>query len=147
LAAALALAALAGAADAALYKWTDANGRVVYSDQPPPAGANVTPEVLRAPPPADPQAVKDFAAKEAEFKKRQTDRAEEAKKADKSRTEAARRADACVQLRGQIKLLSAGELVYRMNDKGERVYMDEAARRREAERLEAMLREQSCPPA
>ena len=22
---------------AALYKWTDANGRVVYSDQPPPA--------------------------------------------------------------------------------------------------------------
>jgi hypothetical protein len=103
--------------------------------------------VLRAPPPADPQAVKNLATKEAEFRKRQSDRAEEAKKAETSRADAARRADACAQLRGQMKLLSAGELLYRTNEKGERVYMDEAARRREAERLEGMLREQGCPPA
>ncbi len=29
--------ALPGVASATLYKWVDANGRVVYSDQPPPA--------------------------------------------------------------------------------------------------------------
>ena len=35
---------------AALYKWTDASGRVIYSDQPPPGDAKV--ETLKAPPPA-----------------------------------------------------------------------------------------------
>ena len=36
LAQSLLAAACAGAASAALYKWTDAQGRIVYSDQPPP---------------------------------------------------------------------------------------------------------------
>ena len=42
--AALALAiarGLAAPASAALYKWTDANGRVVYSDQPPPGNVKI----------------------------------------------------------------------------------------------------------
>ena len=47
-ASALALALLGGLAlparVAALYKWIDANGRVVYSDQPPPG--NVKAEIV-----------------------------------------------------------------------------------------------------
>ncbi len=39
----------AGSAPAALYKWTDAQGRIVYSDQPPMG--NVKSEQLRGPPP------------------------------------------------------------------------------------------------
>jgi hypothetical protein len=50
LAAALLAAAYAAGAGAALYKWTDAQGRIVYSDQPP--AANVKTEQLRPPPPA-----------------------------------------------------------------------------------------------
>src|SRR5512139_1897178 len=62
---------------AAMYKWTDANGRVVYSDQPPPG--NVKAEIITgAAPPANPNAVKDFAAKEAEIKKRQLERTDAA---------------------------------------------------------------------
>src|SRR5512132_1850846 len=103
---ALLLLAAAGAASAALYKWTDANGRVVYSDQPPPVSANVKAELLSAPPPsANPHAVKEMANKDAELKKRQLDRAEEAKKADKSRADADRKAESCTRLRGQIRLL------------------------------------------
>jgi hypothetical protein len=145
---ALASVALAGPASAALYKWTDANGRVVYSDQPPPAGSGATAEVLRAPPPpANPNAVKEMAAKDADFRKRQTDRADDAKKAEKSKADADRRTDNCAQLRGQAKLMTADELVYRMNEKGERVYMDDAAKAKERERIEGLMREHHCPPA
>ena len=38
---------------AALYKWTDANGRVVYSDQPPAGDVKVD-TVAGPPPPANP---------------------------------------------------------------------------------------------
>ena len=69
------------AADAALYKWTDANGRVVYSDQPPTG--NVKVETLSGPPPpANPNAVKEMVNKDAELKKLQLDRAEAAKKGE-----------------------------------------------------------------
>ena len=66
-------AALSLPAMAALYKWTDANGRVVYSDQPPPGG--VKSEVVGpAPPPANPNAVKEMASQDQEMRKRQLDR-------------------------------------------------------------------------
>jgi hypothetical protein len=132
---------------AALYKWTDANGRVVYSDQPPPASLNLNAERLNAPPPpANPNALKDMASKDAELKKRQLDRAEDAKKAEKSRADADRRTDSCSQLRGQVRLLASGDAVYRANEKGERVYMDDATKRRERERIEALIRDNNCPP-
>ena len=145
---AMALAAVATAASGALYKWTDANGRVVYSDQPPPAGTNATPEVLRGPSaPANPNALKELAAKDAELKKRQLERADDAKKAEKTKVDAERRTDSCSQLRGQIKLLSGDDVVYRANEKGERVYMDDEMKRKERERIETMVREYNCPPA
>ena len=60
----------------ALYKWTDANGRVIYSDQPPPG--NVKVETINAPPPPDnPNAAKDLANKEVELQKKKLVRAED----------------------------------------------------------------------
>jgi hypothetical protein len=136
----------ASPASAALYKWVDANGRTVYSDQPPLG--NVKAEVVGgAPPPANPNAVKEMHAKEAELKKRQVERAEDAKKGDLSRLDAQRLAQFCAQARGQIAgLARIDTVVYRLNDKGERVVMDEATRRAEIERLEQSLRERKCPP-
>ncbi len=148
---ALALAlvvATGGSAMAALYKWTDANGRIVYSDQPPPAGSPATAEVLKAPPPpSNPNAVKEMAAKEADFKKRQTDRADSASKAEKSKTDSEKRADSCAQLRGQSRLLTSGENVFRFNDKGERVFYDDAAKAKELQRIDGLVREYGCPAA
>ena len=37
--------------------------------------------------------------------------------------------------------------MYRLNEKGERVAMDDAARKAEAERLEQLVKERNCPPA
>jgi Domain of unknown function (DUF4124) len=134
-----ALPAIAGAAT--LYKWTDASGRVVYSDQPPPG--NVKSEILKGPPPpANPNAGKELANKELEYKQRQLDKAEASAKAEKDATTAKARSDSCAQVKGEMQQLGQGDLtVYRINEKGERVPMDEAARRAERERLGKWVRE------
>jgi len=132
-----------GPATAALYKWVDANGRVSYSDQPPPG--NVKSEIVNAPAPAaNADAVKNMANQEAELKKRQAQRADDQKKADKARVDQTARQEACAEARGQIKMYQSDVLVQRVNAKGEPVYMDDSMKKKERERLEAMVREK-CP--
>ena len=139
-------AACADPASAALYKWTDAQGRIVYSDQPP--AANVKTEQLRAPPPAaNPNAAKEFAQREAEYRKKQADAAEAAAKGEKERADAGKLVEACAQARGQLKQLSESQLaIYRYNDKGEREVLDEDARGKERAKINAFIRDSKCPP-
>lgn len=139
------LLALAGslvpvAGAATLYKYTDNRGRVVYSDVPPPG--NVNSQTVTTTAPANPQAARDLQAKEAEFRKRQQQRADDAAAEEKSRADAARRAQACTQSRGTLKGLQDQNLPhYRMNEAGERMLLDAEMRRLEIERLEKYLRE------
>lgn len=130
-------------AAAALYKWVDANGRVVYSDQPPPPGANVKTETLTAPPPpANPNAMKELAQKDAELKKRQAARVEADAKSDKDRTAKGKRAEECAQANSALQQLSWGQVViYRANEKGEQVPMDDAARAKEKARITDWIKE------
>jgi hypothetical protein len=138
-------AALAGPASATLYKWTDANGRVVYSDQPPPANVKTETVLGAPPPPSNPNAVKDMAAREVDFKKRQADAAEKDKKAEAQRAENAKRAEECGRAREQLRQLAAEQLaLVRVNEKGEAVYVDDATRRRERDELDVWVR-QNCP--
>jgi hypothetical protein len=145
--AAVAALALAAPAAAALYKWVDANGRTVYSDQPPPV--HIKAELIGgAPPPANPDAVKDMANREAEFRKRQGDKQEDAKKVEKARADTQKLATYCAQVRTQAEGLRRADVtMYRLNEKGERVVLDEAARMAEADKLDALMRERKCPPA
>ena len=138
-----ALAALPAAAT--MYKWTDETGRVVYGDTPP---AGVKAERLNAAvSPADPNAVRDLAAKDAELKKRQQQRADEATKAAKADAEAKKKSDQCVQARGQIRTLRQDTAVYRYNEKGEKVYFDAGARAKAIADNEKILHDLNCPPA
>ncbi len=128
-------------AAAALYKWVDANGRVTYSDQPPPA--NVKAETVSAPAPAvNPDAVKEMASQEADLKKRQVQRAEDQKKADQARVDEANRRQFCVDARSQIRMYESDLLLRRVNEQGEPVYMDDSMKRKERERLEGIVRDQ-----
>lgn len=131
-------------AGAALYKWTDANGRVVYSDQPPPGDVKVD-TIASPPPPANPNAVKEMANKEAEGKKQQADAADNAKKAAQTRADATKMAGTCKDARLELNSLAANQiLLYRVNEKGETVYMDDADRRRRRENLETFMKS-NCP--
>ncbi|MEO5700773.1 MAG: DUF4124 domain-containing protein [Casimicrobiaceae bacterium] len=129
-------------AHADLWKWVDANGRVVYSDIPP-SGDVKAERVNRASPPANPNAVKDMINQDAELKKRQMQRADDASKADRARVDATRREDQCNQARGQQKALQMDNIQHvRINERGERVVMDAAMRKQEREKVEALLRTQ-----
>ena len=144
LAAAVALVAglAADPAFAALYKWTDSNGRVIDSDQQPPG--NVKVETINAPPPpANPNAVKDLAAKDAELRKAKQARADDEAKANKARVDANQLRENCDRARGQMFALGNSDQVvlYTTNAQGERVVMDDAARVRERQRLDAWIRD------
>jgi len=143
LCAAALLIAVAPAA-ATTYKWTDANGRVIYSDQPP-AGNFKVEEINAPPPPANPNAVKDLASKDAEIRKQKLLRADEEAKATKARVEANLNREQCDKVRGQIITLgqSSQLIIYTTDAQGQRTAMDDAAKVRERQRLEAWVRE-SC---
>jgi Skp family chaperone for outer membrane proteins len=146
LAAALALAALFAAvsAGAALYKWTDANGRVVYSDQPPAGDVKVE-TISGPPPPANPNAVREMVGKETEIKKQQSDSAENAKKTAQARTDSEKLANSCRDWRAEITRLAANQIIlFRINEKGEQVLMDDAERRKRRETLEGYVKT-NCP--
>ena len=145
IAVALGVAPLAPPALAALYKWTDAQGHVVYSDQPPPG--NVKSEQLRpAPPPANPNAAKELAQRQADFQKRQAEAAKAADKTTKDQANAAQLAQDCTNARGQLKQLGESQLaIYRYNEKGEREVMDDDARAKERARLNTWIRDNKCP--
>ena len=78
----------------------------------------------------------------AEYRQRQLDKAEAGAKANKDQTIAKERADNCTQVKGQMQQLAQENIViYRINEKGERVVMDDAVRRAEREKLGKWVRE------
>jgi hypothetical protein len=133
----VALAICAGlasaAAAAATYKWTDANGHVVYSDQPPPG--DIKSEMIGpAAPASNPNAVKDMAQKDLELQKRQKDRADAEVKAEKTRQGSAQRRDLCLVVRGHLKDMRDGKPVFRYDASGARVILDDKERAAEMDK-------------
>jgi len=137
-----AAALMAPSAHAALWKWIDSNGRVVYSDIPP--SGDVKAERVNGPAPrANPNAAKELAAQEAALKQRQMQRAEDETKAEKAKAEGARKQEQCATMRGQVKGLQMDNIQhFRVNEKGERVLLDAAARKQQIERTEQAIKEQ-----
>jgi hypothetical protein len=131
------------ASHAILYKWTDENGRVAYGDQPPP-GAK--PERLNTGiGPADPNALREMVSKDAEIKKRQQQRADEAAKTAKDESDSKKKLDQCVQARGRIKTLRNDTAVFRYNEKGEKVFYEASDRERAIADNQKLMRDLNCP--
>lgn len=121
----LCLLATPVAALAGTYRWVDENGQTHFGDRPP-AGA-ASDEVSVAPPPVD----ADAAARER--KQRMHEFLEQSEKERAERNEAKARQEAaaeerqarCEQLRGRLKYLKSVSKIYRINNDGERVYVDD----------------------
>jgi hypothetical protein len=128
-------------ASAQMYKWVDSNGKVQYSDSPPPG--NVKTERLRNPPgPAgagdtgdsEGSEQKKDAAKagpktsadlEFDFRKRRVDAAKAQAEADKKAADARAKEESCNRARAALSGLETGGRQVRFNDKGERVFLDD----------------------
>jgi hypothetical protein len=130
----LALALFVLPAWADLYKWTDENGKVHYSDQPPPGDAKQT-QILKeaksaaAAPSAggaeSAATAKTPAEQEMEFRKRRLDAAEAEAKAKKEAEATEEKKRNCERANAQVASLQRGGRISRAGPNGEQIYMSD----------------------
>jgi hypothetical protein len=135
---ALLAAALLAAAPAAaqLYKWTDANGRVQYSDRPPPgrkaetvSSSNVSTVTGNPAPAGQAGAVaepKSAADRDQDFRKRRAEQEEAQKKQQKLAEEQRLKQADCQQAQRQLAGLQSGQRMATVDEKGERRFLEDA---------------------
>ena len=137
---------------AELYKWKDKNGQMQYTDTPPPSNIKLekisgkrhvnptgneplstvenpqlAPVTAPAPnmPPANAQAPA-VSAEDAAAKIRQENAEREKQNKQEKEAQAKIRAENCKAAKANLQSYSQGGRVYKMNDKGEREYLDDA---------------------
>lgn len=139
-------------ASAQTYKWTDAEGKIHYSDQPPPANAKEQATIKPRKPgaasaPTDTGApaakAKTYVEQEADFKRRQVETAEREAAEKKKAAEAAEKKQNCEQARSQLATLQAGGRMGRINAQGEREYLSDGQIAQEIERAKKSV-ENGC---
>ena len=147
----------------AQWQWIDKDGRKVFSDKAPPpdvpeksilhSGAPLprqaasTPAQVNADAPlAEPKAAAEPAVpkapvvdKELQEKTRKAEEEEKAKRAAEEQKVTKAKAENCARARQAKATLDSGMRVARMNDKGERVVMDDAARAAEQQRMQSVI--------
>ncbi|MFH1044369.1 MAG: DUF4124 domain-containing protein [Pseudomonadota bacterium] len=127
-------------ASAQLYKWVDSNGKVQYSDKPPPS--NIKTEKLRAPAPAasapaaseakggtQKDAAKTgpetAAEQEQAFRKRQLEAAKGQEDEAKKQAQARDKAENCKRAKAALANMQIGGRQMRVDEKGEHVFLDD----------------------
>jgi hypothetical protein len=134
---------------AQMYKWVDANGKVQYSDKPPPQGAKAEAVKNRSSSVSGPAGsaaapVKDAtkgdgksgaaakpagplttADQEQAFRKRKQDEEEAQKKAQEKLTQEKQKQESCNGARTNVAALEAGGRQVRFDTKGERYFLDD----------------------
>jgi hypothetical protein len=140
----------------AQWKWKDANGRVQYSDSPPPSSVRESdilqrpnaarraslPATSATPAPAASAAPTSAAPKvdkELEERKKKQDELEAAKKKEAEQKNAALRKENCTQARNYMKSLEDGMRISRTTSTGEREILDDAGRAAEVKRTQAII--------
>jgi len=112
---------LAPLASAQLYKWVDKDGKVQYSDQPPPAGASKQINVPSGPAAPAPSA-RD---KDKALEKTRAESRESAKKADDLAKNTKQRQEECDRAGAYLKGIENGGRFVTFDAKGERVFMEQ----------------------
>lgn len=146
----------------AQWQWVDNSGKKVFSDQPPPtdipeknilrragpspsarAPAPVTPaaeassETAAAPKPAPPKPT--GVDKELEEKTKKAEAEQKAKEAAETAKVAKAKAENCARAREGKATIDSGIRLAKVNAKGEREIMDDAARAAEQKRVQSVI--------
>jgi hypothetical protein len=145
-------ALLAGALCAALvvhaqvYKWIDKDGKVQYTDQPPPPGASkADAQKVITTRPADSTAPADKPLKEKlkDSDKKKTEEAEKQKKDEETAKRAAQEKERCNEATAYLRALQNGERIARNDANGERFFLEGEKRDAEIARAQQVVSE-SC---
>lgn len=151
LASAFTLAALSAPAQQ-IWKWRDASGQMHVSDQPPPAGvaqAQKSVVSVAAPAPAA-QAASGSASGahgtvDPELARRQAAADKKKAEQDAALKDAQKKQDAaaCAAAQEQLRTINSGMRLMRVNDKGEREYLDDNQRAAQARQAQSVV-DKSC---
>lgn len=160
--------ALVAAPAAAQWKWRDRNGQITVSDIPPPRDIPERDILERPPPPsarpapaaapAAPGSTAEAAAAgaeaappsgkpaeaprvdpELEARRRAAEQEQSARQRDAEAKLAAQRAENCRAARGHLAALQSGQRLVRVNDKGEREFLDDRQRAAEMQRARDVI--------
>ena len=154
---------VASVAHAEIYKWKDKEGNIRYSDTPPPSNTKL--EAISGKKSAKPTGKEPLSivggqqapvtAKEAlpegapvtqnpedtaAEQRRRTAEAEKNNKQEKE-SQAKLKAENCKAAKANLASYAQGGRVYKMNDKGEREYLDDAGLKRGADKASAEVSE------
>ncbi len=143
----------------AQWAWKDDNGRLMFSDRPPPPTVKAE-QIVRQPGGGSSQpslrsgdelprdaakgdaskaGQKTLAEREMEYRKRQTERAESEKKSAEQQQLAQRRQQECDRSRGYLRSLEDGVRIARTDAQGNREFLDDNQRNAEITRTREMI--------
>ncbi|HQZ44723.1 MAG TPA: DUF4124 domain-containing protein [Usitatibacteraceae bacterium] len=136
---AIALSVSTGAL-AQLYKWVDKDGRVTYSDQPPPAQESKQLNIGTGQP-APPRT--SSVERDKELEKSRLEAKEKAKVAENVEKKAQLEEENCNRAKAYLRTVTDGGRIATYDEKGERVLLDD--KQIEAERVKAQKAvDESC---
>ena len=131
----LALLLAAFPAHAQMYKCVDARGVTHYSEKPLPGCKGRAVDIRPIPPVGGAQrGPGDLSGQDRDFRRRKI---EQEQSAEQSKASRERR---CTELRNQISQMDFGGRVFYVDEKGERVYVDDQTRARRLAELREKLR-------
>ena len=141
----LLVAAAAHADPGTVYKWTDKEGNVHYTDCPPPPGCKA--EVIESqatPSAADVEQARQrleklLAEQEQSSAVRLEERLERQHKEAAAIEQAAARKRICIMAQQNLHSLLMERPVYYIDEKGERVFLDDASHKAEIERMRELI--------
>lgn len=109
-----------------MYKWVDEKGVTHYSETPPPEGAKAAAKIELKTPTPDRTPTDNWREREAQSKER---RAKQGVQDEQARQQDERqRASRCRAAQRQADAMKNYARVFRLDDKGERVYLDDKER-------------------
>lgn len=121
------IVAAGSAAASEIYKWTDENGTVHYGDRPIGANSAVRLDIISEP--TDPERVQQIvqARNDARAERREADAARAANEPspEELRAKAEERAEKCTEYKDRLQKFVTSRRLYRHDENGERVYLDE----------------------
>jgi len=139
----------------AQWKWRDAQGHMQYSDRPPPNTVRER-DILARPataaaaqhpstPASSPAGASSGAASAPtsdaalEARKRQAQAAQDQSQRDEEARVARQKVENCARAKEHARTVESGQRMARTNEKGEREFLDEAQRAREAARAREII--------
>ena len=147
------LTALPTLSQADIYKWKDKDGVMRYSDTPPPSNVklenigtkkvtkptgkeplSVVTDAQQAPVAAQPVPLPSVSAEETAAKLRQQTAEVEKNNKQEKEAQAKIKAENCRAAKANLASYEQGGRIYKMNEKGEREYLDDAGLKQGAEK-------------